>query len=107
MKPRGRHVLYAIRDLERAEGFASYSTAGEIARMIGRKDGRAVTRTLIDLEKVGLVSRVGYVDPHWRTTQRGREVEKLCSDADVLRGGSFVPLVEVLPEFRERFAVAR
>lgn len=106
MKPRGKHVLYAIRDLERAEGFASYSTAGEIGRALGRKDGRSVTRTLMALEDAGLVSRVGYVDPHWRTTQRGREVEKLCSAADALRGGSFVPLVEVLPEFRERFAVA-
>lgn len=105
MRVRGREVLYALRDLERAEEVITYTTAGEIGRAVGRKDGRAVTRTLQRLEDAGLASRVGYVDPFWRSTPRGQEVERLCSAADAHRGGEFVPLSEVLPNHGERLAI--
>lgn len=86
---KGKHVLLAIDELEKA-GHRPVSAL--IAyRAIGRSDGRAITHKLRRLEEAQLV-RVK--DKVWRTTVRGKELAQQLIEADARRGGHFRPYAE-------------
>lgn len=107
MKPRGREVLYSLRDLEEVPG-VRWVMAGDLAKRLRLKDGRAITQTLQDLERCGLTQRwPELTHPNWRTTERGREVERIVSAADAHRGGSFRPLIDLPLDQKEVWVLAR
>jgi hypothetical protein len=106
----GRDVLYALRDRERQVDAPERVHVADVAfGVTGKADGRPVARKLRRLERAGLVEKVEspFRDnaSWWRTTERGRKVETLCSRYDARRGGEFAPLVDFLPDLHERLAL--
>jgi predicted transcriptional regulator len=98
----GENVLRVLCELEQElseiEDVRTPVWPREIARKIGRRDGRSVARTLTKLDHAGLVVRTN--GGTYRSTPQGRRIDELLAQITFARGGEFAPWSTV-PELRD------
>ena len=98
----GENVLRVLCELERTlseiDDVRTPVWPSEIARKLGKRDGRSVARPLTKLEHAGLVVRMG--GGTYRSTPHGRRVNEVLDEVVFARGGTFKPWNQV-PELRD------